>query len=390
LENGTVRKRMKTITTLLVLAVGALVALSLTMLASATMLDSKPDESLFTQAGACLAGVVAMVVMSAVDYRRWMRGMWLVYGGAMALLILVLLIGHEAKGARRWLWGTQPAEIGKFALILALAWYGSRYASRMQEFGRGICGSVGLVAPLIGLVLLEPDRGTGALMVGLTLMLLLLAGARWLYIVAPAILGGAAIAAMVVVSPMARDRIDAWIHPEAHRDGASHQVLKGLYAFAQGGIEGRGLGRGTLKYNVPEVHTDFILPAVGEELGLTFTLAIVVAYLTILICGLMVAMRAPDQFGLLLAAGITLLIVAQAMINIGVVTAVFPNKGMPLPFVSRGGSNLAVLMTMVGVLVSVARADRSESNDSSPTPERKGVGGRRNPFSSDTDFVGAA
>jgi len=381
---------MKTITTLLVLAVGALVALSLTMLASATMLDSKPDESLFTQAGACLAGVVAMVVMSAVDYRRWMRGMWLVYGGAMALLILVLLIGHEAKGARRWLWGTQPAEIGKFALILALAWYGSRYANRMQDFGRGICGSVGLVAPLIGLVLLEPDRGTGALMVGLTLLLLLLAGARSLYIVAPAILGGAAIAAMVVVSPMARDRIDAWIHPEAHRDGASHQVLKGLYAFAQGGIEGRGLGRGTLKYNVPEVHTDFILPAVGEELGLTFTLAIVVAYLTILICGLMVAMRAPDQFGLLLAAGITLLIVAQAMINIGVVTAVFPNKGMPLPFVSRGGSNLAVLMTMVGVLVSVARADRSEPIDSSPTPARKGRGGRRNPFSSDTDFVGAA
>jgi cell division protein FtsW len=167
-------------------------------------------------------------------------------------------------------------------------------------------------------------------------------------------------------------------------------VLKGLYAFAQGGIEGRGLGRGTLKYNVPEVHTDFILPAVGEELGLTFTLAIVVAYLTILICGLMVAMRAPDQFGLLLAAGITLLIVAQAMINIGVVTAVFPNKGMPLPFVSRGGSNLAVLMTMVGVLVSVARAERSEPNDAGPTPERKGRGGRRNPFSSDTDFVGAA
>lgn len=381
---------MKTITTLLVLAVGALVALSLTMLASATMLDSQPDESLFTQALACVAGMGAMVVMSAVDYRRWLRGVWLVYGGALLLLILVLLIGHEAKGARRWLWGTQPAEIGKFALTVALAWYGSRHAGRMQEFGRGICGSVGLAAPLIGLVLLEPDRGTGALMVALTLMLLLLAGARWLYIAAPAIVGGAAIAAMVVVSPMARDRIDAWVNPQAHRDGASHQVLKGLYAFAQGGIEGRGLGRGTLKYNVPEVHTDFILPAVGEELGLTFTLAIVAAYLTILVCGLMVAMRAPDPFGLLLAAGITLLICAQAMINIGVVTAVFPNKGMPLPFVSRGGSNLAVLMTMVGVLVSVARADCSETDDTGATPMRGAGGGRRNPFASDTDFAGAA
>lgn len=379
---------MKTITTLLVLAVGALIALSLTMLASATMLDKEPDESLLSQALACGAGVVAMILASAIDYRRWNRGMWWIYGIALLALTLVLLVGHEAKGARRWLWGTQPAEVGKFALILALAWYGSRYQARMAEFWRGIGGAVALVAPLIGLVLLEPDRGTGALMVGLTLMLLLVSGARWLYIVAPAAVGVSAIGAMVIASPMARDRIDAWIHPELHRDGASHQVLKGLYAFAQGGLEGRGLGRGTLKYNVPEVHTDFILPAVGEELGLTFTLSVVVAYMVILICGLLIALKAPDRFGLLLAAGITFLICGQAFVNIGVVTAVLPNKGMPLPFVSRGGSNLAVLMSLVGLLVAVARSDRK--GDELPVEEKPRPGKRTvNPFSADTDFIPA-
>lgn len=381
---------MRTTTTMLVLAVGALVALSLTILSSATMLDQEPEASLISQAIACAAGLVAMVVAAMVDYRRWSRSVWWVYGGAIVLLLLVLAIGHEAKGARRWLWGVQPAEVGKLALVVVLAWYGSRYQAQMPQFVRGIGGMAGVAAPLIGLVLLEPDRGTGALMVGLTLLMLLVAGARWYYIVVPGIVGVAAIGAMVIASPMARNRIDAWIHPEAHRDGASHQVLKGLYAFAEGGIEGRGLGRGTLKYNVPEVHTDFILPAVGEELGLTFTLAIVAAYLLILFCGVTVALRAPDQFGTLLALGITLLICAQAIINIGVVTATFPNKGMPLPFVSRGGSNLAVLMTLVGMLISVAREAVGSSEDDESRPSRRRSGGRPNPFSPDTDLAGAA
>lgn len=381
---------MKTTTTLLVLAVGALVALSLTILSSATMLDQEPEASLVSQALACAAGLFSMVVASMIDYRRWGRSVWWVYGSSLLLLLLVLVIGHEAKGARRWLWGVQPAEIGKLALVVVLAWYGNRYQAQMPQFLRGICGMAGVAAPLIGLVLVEPDRGTAALMVGLTLLILLVAGAKWYYIVVPAALGAVAIGAMVVASPMARNRIDAWLHPEAHRDGASHQVLKGLYAFAEGGIEGRGLGRGTLKYNVPEVHTDFILPAVGEELGLTFTLAIVGAYLVILFCGVSVALRAPDRFGALLALGITLLICAQAIVNIGVVTAAFPNKGMPLPFVSRGGSNLAVLMTLVGMLISVAREAVVEDEGDQPMPDRRRGGGRKNPFSPDTDLAGAA
>lgn len=381
---------MRTITTMLVLAVGALVALSLTILSSATMLDSTPGASMTSQAVACGVGVLAMIVAASIDYRRARSGVWLVYGGALLLLALVFVFGREAKGARRWLWGTQPAEFAKLALILVLAWYGARYESRMREFVRGIVGSVALVAPLIALVLFEPDRGTAALLVGMTVLMLFTAGVRWYYVGVPAVLGGAAVAAMVVISPMARDRIDAWLHPEAHKDGSSLQVLRGLYAFAEGGVEGRGLGRGTLKFLVPEVHTDFILPAVGEELGLTFTLAILAAYLVILFCGVVIAQRAPDRFGFLLASGVVFLICAQAMVNVGVVTAVLPNKGMPLPFVSRGGSNLAVLMTLVGLLISVARSALPAGADD-PAPPRSGPRrGRSNPFATDTDLLANA
>ena len=165
-------------------------------------------------------------------------------------------------------------------------------------------------------------------------------------------------------------------------------------------MEGTGLGKGTMKFSVPEVRTDFILPAVGEELGLTFTLAVVAAYLVILWAGTAIAARAPDRFGRLMASGITFLIAMQAAINMGVVTGVIPNKGMPLPFVSRGGSNLIVLLTMVGILASVARAAEEEGPEVDGKAD-EGVPGTgrgrsrsrsraRNPFGRDDEWVGAS
>lgn len=376
---------MRNLTTALIIAVGALVALSLTMLASATMLDGGSAAALRNQAAACAVGFAGLIGMASVDYRRLERMVWWIYGLTLLLLVLVLTpVGHEAKGAQRWLFGTQPSEIAKLSLIIVVAWYGARNRARMDRFVPGILGGAGLAVPMIALIQKEPDRGTAALLMGVTLLMLLVAGVRWWFVIPPAAIGGAVLTAMVVFSPMARDRIDAWIHPANHKDGAGHQVRKGLFAFGQGGVEGTGLGKGSLKYNVPEVHTDFILPAVGEELGLPYTLGVVAAYGLILFCGLAVAHRSPDRFGLLLAAGVTFLIAAQACINLGVVTAVLPNKGMPLPFVSRGGSSIAVLLTMVGILLSVAR--QAAPGASHPTPVRS----RRSPFSPDTEFAGAA
>jgi cell division protein FtsW len=371
---------MRTATTLLATAVGVLLALSLVMMSSALLLDKNADGSLLNQTVAALLGCVGLAVAAAVDYRRVGKLVWWIYGLAVVSLILVKSpLGREANGAQRWLFGTQPSEFAKLALILTLSWYCAQLGKRITSFWHGIVKSGAIVAPLFVLILLQPDRGTAALVALVALILLVLAGVRLLYVIPPAALALAALAAMIVFNPMARDRINAWLHPERHRDDAALQVLRGLFAFGEGGIEGRGLGQGTLKFKVPEVHTDFILPAVGEELGVSATLGVVALYGLILACGLAIARRAPDQHGMLLAAGVTFLIAAQACINLGVVTALIPNKGMPLPFISRGGSNIAVMLTLVGVLLGVAR-------QAAPAGEPAAPAGR-NPFSEDTDFA---
>ena len=384
---------MKTWLMLLLMAVGSLVALSLTVLTSATLLDAQPGMTVTSQWLACGAGVALLLGASTMDYRRWTRLAWPLLGVTLVLLGLVLVFGREINGARRWLWGVQPAELAKLALIVVLSLHGARNASAMARPAAFCWGVLVLAGPLVALVLMEPDRGTGALLMAVSMLLLLLAGASWWMLATPTVVGVAALGAMIAFSPMARDRIDAWLHPEQNPK-AFFQVRRGLLAFGSGGVEGTGLGKGTMKFSVPEVRTDFILPAVGEELGLTFTLAVVVAYLVILWAGTSIALRAPDRFGQLMAAGITSLIAMQAAINIGVVTAVFPNKGMPLPFVSRGGSNLIVLLTMVGILASIASAAAAEgAAPGMEADERRPRVGRargRNPFGRDDGWAGAA
>lgn len=379
---------------MLLLAVGALVALSLTVLTSASLLDTRPGMSMTSQAVACGAGVVLLVVAASLDHGRWMRVAWPLFGVTVALLVLVLVFGRETNGARRWLLGMQPAELAKMSLILILSLHGARHGAEMRSPWVAGWGALVLAGPLVGLVLVEPDRGTAALLLGLTMILLLLAGASWWVVAGPAILGTGAIAAMIAFSPMARGRIDAWLHPEKNPK-ESFQVRRGLLAFGSGGVEGSGLGKGTMKFAVPEFRTDFILPAVGEELGLTFTLGVVGAYLVILWAGVAIALRAPDRFGQLMAAGITFLIAMQAVINIGVVTGVWPNKGMPLPFVSRGGSNLIVLLALVGILASVARAAAEAESEAGPGSgaarrRRRGKGRSTHPFKPDDAWVGTA
>lgn len=370
---------MRQITTLLILAVGALVALSLTMLASATMLDSRPEANLRSQMVAALVGCVGLGVAAFVDFRRLGRWVWLPYVGVIVLLVLVLTpLGTRVKGAQRWLYGTQPSEFAKLALILVLAWYGARFSSRMATFRWGILGGGAISLPVFLLILVEPDRGTAALVGLVSLVMLVLAGVRLVYVIPPALAGLGVLGAVIFFSPMASNRVHAWLNPDQHKDGAGHQLRKALFAFGEGGVEGRGLGRGSLKYNVPEVHTDFILPAVGEELGLPVTLGVVAAYLVILAAGATIALRSGETHGYLLAGGVTFLIAAQAIINLGVVTGLFPNKGMPLPFVSRGGSSIIVMLTLVGVLLSVAR--NAEGPFESPAPRRG-----RNPFHSEAE-----
>ncbi len=361
-------------------AVGSLVTLSIVMLTSATML--KPTYTLvLKQAVACLIGFGGLALVGALDYRRWERWVWWVYGLAVVLLALTISpLGTSTNGAQRWLWGTQPSDFAKPAIILALAWYGARYTHHISSFWRGTVVMLAIPLVPLALILAEPDKGTSALLALVSFLLMLVAGVRISHVVLPVVAVLALFVSLVNSSDYARRRWDTFLNPAGNRD-AYYQVQQGLYAFGAGGVDGTGLGQGTFKFKIPEQHTDFIFPVVGEELGLTFTLGVLAAYLTILFCGAVITSRAADRFGELLAAGSTFLIAAQACINMGVVTDLLPNKGMPLPLLSRGGTGVVVMLTLVGILVSVARRGV-------PAELAETAGGQSNPFAADTDFPG--
>ncbi len=352
--------------TALLLAVGSLIILSLTMLASATMLD-KGDGFVLRQALACGVGFAAFAFAATLDLRWVQRGVWLLYGGAVGLLLLTLSpLGTATKGAQRWLFGTQPSEFAKIALVLALAWFGARFRDRMKTFTAGVIG-MGLIAlPILVLVLAEPDKGTTVLLGVVALMVMLVAGVRWSHVGLPAILGVVALGLIISRSDYAMKRVNAFLNPTENRDSAT-QLNQSLYAFSEGGLDGKGLGRGSLKFKVPEQNTDFIFPVVGEELGLLATLGVVGAFLVILLSGAAITQRTTDPFAMLLAAGITFTIAAQACINMGVVTGLLPNKGIALPFVSRGGTGVVVMLTLVGLLVNISR----QAPDPDPAAKRR-------------------
>jgi cell division protein FtsW len=186
--------------------------------------------------------------------------------------------------------------------------------------------------------------------------MLLVAGVRWKYIVPPVLLGAAGLALSILHDPMRLKRIFSWWDLEQHKEGVGYQAYQAMIALGSGGWTGLGLGNGRQKLGfVPEDHTDFIFSIIGEELGLVATLLVILAFVIIAICGVYIALRARETYGSLLAIGVTFLISLQAAINIGVVTSALPNKGLPLPFISYGGSNLLAMLTCVGLLFSVAR-----------------------------------
>jgi len=306
------------------------------------------NKQLIGVAGAATICFIASRVN--LDYAR--RYAWWIAGALGVLLVLVLIphIGIEVKGSRRWL-GVGPiriqvSEFAKFGLVFCLAHYLALNQTRIAEFWRGYVFPLGLIGGFAGLVLLEPDFGTAALMMAVGLLLMFLAGAKWRYIVPTALCMVAGLAVLVMYTPNRLRRMMEFLSEEK-----SYQLRQALAAYAAGGIEGSGLGQGRQQLSyLPEAHTDFIFSVVGEELGLWCTLGVVAVFTLILVCGLLHLRRAPNLFHFLLVGGCILLICLQAIINIGVVTGVFPTKGMSLPFISAGLSNLLLMGLLVGII----------------------------------------
>jgi len=248
----------------------------------------------------------------------------------------------------------QVSEPAKFALILMLAWWMTREQRHAYDFVRGACIPVALISCIALLIFLEPDFGTSLLVLTVGMLILFVAGTRFLYLACFTFFGLSAFTFAIFHDPVRMQRILAFLEPTKYARTFSFQLINAINAFIAGGAWGVGLGESTQKhFYLPEAHTDFIFAIIGEELGVVASVLIVLLFLSFFLCGLRISLKAHDLFGRLLAFGITMMISVQAMVNIAVVTGCLPTKGLPLPFISFGGSSMVMSLLEVGILINI-------------------------------------
>lgn len=351
---------------ILFLAVLGMLVIGIVMLfsTSAFARDSHGDVYFFIKRQVVWLGVglVVCAVAAIVDYHFWQRTWWIWFGLALIALSFCFVphFGMRINGSRRWVGlgpiAFQPSEIAKVAAVFFLAWWFAKHEKGSGRILQGFVIPFAIVATLLVLIVTEVDLGTTALMGATMFVIMFVAGTH------PVLLGllslGGLAGILFVATHMSERmaRLSAFMDPERFKDDAGLQQMQALIAWGSGGMEGLGLGNGRQKMlYLPYAHTDFIFPMIGEELGLRVSLLVVFLFVVIIVCGMMIALHAKDRFGLLLGCGIVSLLGLQAAVNIGVTTSLLPNKGLPLPFVSYGGSNLAACLFGIGLLLSIYR-----------------------------------
>ena len=360
---------------LFAIATGLAVFGSVMVYSTSAMISLKEtqDQSQFTyfykQLGFTVVGIGIMFAVSRLDYRLF-NNKYVIYGLIAGTVMLLLLVFGFPKvnGARRWIrfggFSFQPSEITKVVLPLFLAWFLTKKEDAVGEIKSTLLPCVGVLVLLAGLVFAGPDLGTAIVLCAIFSAVYFAAGARIVHIGA---VGGAMFAvglAALVVAPWRVERIMAFLDPYKHSDDAGYQVVQSLYAIGSGGILGEGFAKGQQKlFYLPYPYSDFIFSVVGEELGLIGTLAVVAAFGFLLWRGARAALNAPDRFGMLLAIGVTTGIVVQALFNISVVISILPAKGIPLPFISYGGSSVLVTLFAVGLLLSISKYAGSNASE---------------------------
>ncbi|MFH1497891.1 MAG: putative peptidoglycan glycosyltransferase FtsW [Verrucomicrobiota bacterium] len=341
----------------------ALAILGLTTLFSATIsFQQGPFSYLAKQIVGMFLAVGAAWVTSRLNFDYLRSHVWVLAAITIILLVAVLIpgIGVEVKGSRRWL-GLGPlrlqiSEFAKIATVFCLAHYLALNQSRIESFKHGYVLPLLIIGAFAGFVFLQPDFGTTALIGAVGLILLFLAGARWRFILPTIALGGAFFTIAVMLNENRLRRFMGFLDLEENKLGSGYQLYQSLLAFAAGGFEGAGLGQGRQQMHfLPEAHTDFIFAVMGEELGLVATLGVVGLFTVILIAGLVHLRKAPNLFDYLLVAGCISIITLQAVINLGVVTGLLPTKGMSLPFLSAGLSNLLLMGILIGIILNTQR-----------------------------------
>ncbi|MDR1457850.1 MAG: putative lipid II flippase FtsW [Puniceicoccales bacterium] len=351
----------------ILLCTGLLIGLGLIVLSSASLSFIKSENHFHKQLLWCTLGVPLFLIGCFVDLKFLKkRCSWILTLFAIALVIVLIPgIGKMVNGSRRWIavggFNIQVSEFAKVAVIFWLAQYLNNSESNRSSFKIGFLIPLLVVASMCGLIFLEPDYGTAMLIGAVTVTLLFLAGARLLYIWF-AIFGGLlAISILIYLNPTRMGRIVAFLDVENNKLSGAYQLWQGMLGFASGGLYGRGLGQGRqqLVY-LPEAHTDFIFPIFSEEWGSLAAISVLAIYLTLFLTITHSAKKLHNNFAKFLAYGIALTIIYQVIINVGVVTGLLPTKGMGLPFISYGGSNLVLLSFMIGLLLNCFSEDQRE------------------------------
>jgi len=357
-------------------------------------LDEKHSQFhyVFKQALWTMLGFVAMFIAMRFDYQRLNRR-WIVYGTLLLTVFLLLAVFafSPVNGARRWIklagFSAQPSEIAKLALAIFLAYFLSKRAGEEGSFWKTFLPCMIPLGVLAGLVAKEPDLGTALMLAIISMTICFAAGVRPRHVVYAAVPGFLYVAKMVIFTPFRWRRMATFINPWADQRGSGYQVVQSLIAVGSGGPHGLGFAQGRQKLLfLPFAHSDFIFAVIGEELGLIGALIVVFVFAVFLWRGMRAALRAPDRFGMLLGIGIVVGIVAQALLNMSVVLALVPTKGIPLPFISYGGSSLVPTLVGVGILLNISqyaalgkRTAFEEDDDEDDWQEEKPVRKRAKP-----------
>jgi len=347
-------------------AVVVLVSVGVVMVYSASAIvaaDRFQDPHFFLKKQLVWAvlGFGSLWAAMTLDYHRLENAVVPLLALSLALLVLVLIppVGQEINGTRRWLrWGVisfQPAELAKLSLVGYLAFFFSRQQA-LRSFWTDQVPPLLVASAMAGLVLLQPDLGSTVTLLVLAFGLLFLAGARARLIALVAVSALPLLALAVAMAPYRWQRIVTFLDPWADPRGRGFQMIQSYLALGSGGWLGRGLGESKQKlFYLPEPHTDFIFAIIGEEMGLVGSLAVVGLFAVLVWRGLRIGLRAPDPFGVYLALGLTLLLACQTLANLGVVTGILPTKGLPLPFISFGGSAILTTMVATGALLNISQ-----------------------------------
>ena len=331
---------MLLITILLLLSIGLIMVLSAS--SPSALAKSGDSYSYFSkQLLFAILGIMAMLFISKIDYRFYKKFYKHAWWIALILLALVLIAGRTVNGAKRWIYITetlsfQPSEIVKLLMIIFYAGVLMKNRDNLKLYGKGFIKHLCFLAPIIGMLLLEPHFSASIVIIGICSSMMIMAGCKFWHFLATGAVGGIpAMIFLIIKEPYRLKRVITFLDPWQDATGDGWQVIQSLYAIGSGGLFGAGLGESKQKFlYIPEPHNDFIFSILGEELGFIGCTVVLILFAIFIWRGILIAMRAPDMFGSLLAIGITALVAIQVIINVAVVTSSMPATGMPLPFFS--------------------------------------------------------